>query len=69
MERALKRLRMIAAALETGMNYQQYGTRLVDAKMEVEEAIGGGEFNIPRDFKAGIDGIFRIYQDAQLAWQ
>ncbi len=69
MEHALRPLRLLAAAMETGMNYQQYGTRLVDAKMEVESAIGGQNLNIPSDFKREIYTIFDIYQDARLAWE
>lgn len=69
MEHALRPLRLLAAAMETGMNYQQYGTRLVDAKMEVESAIGDQNLNIPSDFKSEIYTIFDIYQDARLAWE
>src|SRR5262249_3335506 len=69
MELALKPLRLLAAAIETGMNYQQYGTRLVDAKMEVESAIGDSNLNIPTDFRSTLATIFDIYQDARLAWE
>jgi hypothetical protein len=69
MELALKPLRLLAAAMETGMNYQQYGTRLIDAKMKVEGAIGDQNLNIPSDFKSEIYTIFDIYQDARLAWE
>lgn len=69
MEHAVKSLRLLAAAMETGMNYQQYGTRLVDAKMELEGAIGEDSLHIPLDFKSETSTIFDIYQDARLAWE
>jgi len=68
MERALKPLRLLAAAMEAGMNYQQYGTRLVDAKMELEGAINDNSAEIPTVFKNETREIFDTYQDARLAW-
>ncbi|HEV8715790.1 MAG TPA: SH3 domain-containing protein [Candidatus Binatia bacterium] len=69
MEHALKPLRLLAAAMETGVNYQQYGTRLVDAKMELEGTIGDNSLNTPADFRNEVNTIFDVYQDAQLAWE
>lgn len=62
---ALKALRKVGAATQVGVNYQQYGSLVIDAQVAVNEAIRvlpEGELN--REINAAIDA----YVDAGQIW-
>ncbi|HEY0658049.1 MAG TPA: hypothetical protein VGD05_06230 [Pyrinomonadaceae bacterium] len=64
-EEALKSLRKLAAATDVGVNFQDYGRRVIDVKAEVEEFLT----NIPDgDSKTEIGLAMQAYADAGTAW-
>lgn len=64
-EGALKSLRKLAAATEVGVNFQEYGSRLIDVKAEVSEFLP----KITDGFvKEEIKLAMEAYADAATAW-
>jgi hypothetical protein len=62
---ALKALRKMASATEVGISYQEYGTRIIDAKAEVDEAIR----QLPDgEVREHISLAMEAYADAARAW-
>lgn len=62
---ALKALRKMASATEVGISYQEYGTRIIDAKADVDEAIR----QLPDSaLKEHISLAMEAYADAARAW-
>src|SRR5262249_44123796 len=62
---ALKALRKMAGATEIGINFQEYGSRVIDAKADVEEGLR----QIPDgDLKTEISLAMDAYADAAKAW-
>ena len=62
---ALKALRRLAGAVEVGINFQGYGTRLIDTKSEVDEALGGLSEG---ELKDALAGAMEAYVDAGQLW-
>lgn len=64
-EGALKSLRKLAAATEVGVNFQEYGSRLIDVKAEVNEFLPKITDGYVKDeIKLAMDA----YADAGTAW-
>ena len=64
-ESALKSLKKMAGAIEVGINYLGYGSRLVDIRNEVDEPLA----NIKdADIKAELTNALVAYVDAGQAW-
>lgn len=62
---ALKILRRMAGATEVGINFQDYGSRVVDAKGELDEALA----KIPEgDIKKELSAALVAYVDAAQIW-
>ena len=62
---ALKSLRKLVAATEVGVNFQEYSSRLIDVKTEINEIL----FEIPDgDIKNEISHCMEAYADAGTAW-
>jgi hypothetical protein len=62
---ALKALRKMASATEIGINFQEYGTRAIDAKADVDEALR----QLPDgELKTEIGLAIEAYADAGRAW-
>jgi hypothetical protein len=62
---ALKALRKMAGATEIGINLQEYGSRIIDAKADVEEALR----QLPDgDLKLEISLAMDAYADASKGW-
>ena len=64
-DNALKSLKKIEAATQVGVNYQQYGQLVIDAKAQVNEAASV----LPdRDLKKELNATMEAYTDASQAW-
>ena len=62
---ALKALRKMAGATEIGISFQEYGSRVIDAKADVEEALR----QLPEgELKTEIALAMDAYADASKAW-
>ncbi|OLE52247.1 MAG: hypothetical protein AUG51_19025 [Acidobacteria bacterium 13_1_20CM_3_53_8] len=62
---ALKALRKIEAATQVGVNYQQYGQLVIDAKAQVNEASSA----LPDgELKKELNATMEAYADAGQAW-
>lgn len=62
---ALKSLRKIAAATDVGVSYSQYGSLLIEAKPEVDEALAV----LPESqFRSDITTAMEAYLDSREAW-
>ena len=62
---ALKALRKMAGATEIGINFQEYGSRVIDAKADVEEGLR----QLPDgELKTEISLAMEAYADAGMAW-
>lgn len=62
---SLKALRKMAGATEIGISFQEYGSRVIDAKAEVEEGLG----QLPEgELKTEISLAMDAYADASKAW-
>jgi hypothetical protein len=62
---ALKALRKMAGATEIGITFQEYGSRVIDAKADVEEALR----QLPEgELKTEIALAMDAYADASKAW-
>jgi hypothetical protein len=62
---ALKALRKMAGATEIGISFQEYGSRVIDAKADVEEALR----QLPEgELKTEIGLAMDAYADASKAW-
>jgi len=62
---ALKALRKMAGATEIGINFQEYGSRVIDAKADVEEGLR----QLPDgELKTEISLAMEAYADAAKAW-
>jgi hypothetical protein len=62
---AIKALRKMDAAAQVGVSYQEYGSRLIDTKAEVDEALS----QIPEGkVKREIHLSMEAYTDANMAW-
>jgi hypothetical protein len=62
---ALKALKKIEAATQVGVNYQQYGQLVIDAKAQVNEASSA----LPDgDLKKELNVVMEAYTDAGQAW-
>ncbi len=62
---AVKALRIMAAATEIGINYLDYGNRLIDVKVAVDEALGG----IPEgELRNEITSTLLDFQKASSSW-
>jgi hypothetical protein len=68
MDKAAKALRALAVATEVGMNYRDYGDKLITARASVEQALGDKNLHVPAAFKTGVNESLRIYQDAHALW-
>ncbi len=64
-EGALKSLRKLAAATEVGVNFQEYGSRLIDVKTEVNELLPKITDGYVKD---EIILAMDAYADAETAW-
>lgn len=64
-ESALKSLRKLAAATEVGVNFQEYGSRLIDVKAEVNEFLPKITDGYVKD---EIKLAMESYADASTAW-
>jgi hypothetical protein len=62
---ALRALRKMASATEVGISYQEYGSRLIDLKTEVDEAISQMSDG---ELKTEISLAMEAYADASVAW-
>jgi hypothetical protein len=62
---ALRALRKMMSATEVGISYQEYGSRLIDLKAEVDEALSQMQ---PGDLKTEISSAMEAYADASTAW-
>jgi hypothetical protein len=64
-DNALKSLRKMASAIDVGLNFQEYGKRILDLKFEVEEEIA----KLPdSELKQEIKLCLQAYIDAATAW-
>ena len=64
-EAAIKALRKVQAATQVGVNYQQYGITVIDAKAATNEALG----TIPDgDLKKELVGAMDAYSDVNAVW-
>jgi hypothetical protein len=63
--RALRSLRKLAGATVIGINFQEYGSRLIDVKNEVDEAISRMQSG---DLKTELILAMEAYVDAGQAW-
>ena len=62
---ALKSLRKMAGAVEMGINFQEYGSRMIDLKSEVDEQLA----QLPEgELKQEIELALQAYVDAKAAW-
>lgn len=61
---AVQALRRLGAATEAGLNFQEYGRRLVDAKTEIEDDTA----KLSPELKGQIQAIFQAYMDARDFW-
>ncbi len=62
---ALKSLRKLASAAETGVNYQDYGSRIIDAKADIDEQLA----ELPEgEMKQEIQKALDAYVDAKTVW-
>jgi hypothetical protein len=62
---ALKALRLMAGATDVGINFQEYGRRMIDAKADVEGSLSG----IPEsELRSEIEASLLAYVDAGRAW-
>jgi len=62
---ALRILKRLDAATEIGINRQDYGNRLIDAKVDFDEHLG----NVPQSiFRDELSIAFQAYLDAAQAW-
>lgn len=64
-KRALRALETLAAATEVGINYREYGKRLIDVKVAVEDILHG----LPAgELKTEIAAALKEFQDAKQVW-
>ncbi len=63
--RALRSLRKLAGATAVGINFQEYGSRLIDVKNEVDEAVSRMQSG---DLKIELVLAMEAYVDAGQAW-
>jgi len=63
--RALRALRKLAGATEIGISFQEYGSRLIDVKNEVDDA---SSRILPGDLKTELLLAMEAYVDAGQAW-
>jgi hypothetical protein len=63
--RALRALRKLAGATQIGINFQEYGSRLIDAKNEVDEATSHMSTS---NIKTELTLAMEAYVDAGQAW-
>ena len=64
-DRALRALRKLAGATEVGVNYQQYGALVIDAKAAVDEALAtASDEELKSELKSSMDA----YVDAGHVW-
>ena len=65
-QEAVGALKKVNAATEVGVNYQQYGLLLIDAKTKVNDAVGVSE---DESLKTQLKDVMQAYQDAATLWQ
>ena len=62
---AIKALKQLSAATEVGVNFQDYGRRVIDVKAEVEENLSNiSDENVRNEIKLAMEA----YVDASSAW-
>lgn len=64
-QNALRTLRRMTSATEVGINFQEYSTRLIDLKADVDEELSQLSVN---DLKQEIKLALEAYVDAGTAW-
>ncbi len=64
-QNALKSLRRMAAATEVGINFQEYGKRVIDLKADIDEDLSQlPEGELKQEIKLAVEA----YVDANTAW-